>query len=576
MGKILGFQSCAYKGEFTQIGVRTPSDYWHIAVETPANIVDYINNFYSTNANLAGKVTGIGYGWQQYTVESSGKTKFSVRGAAGGTTAVVGATIDPVTGKVTGRCNRSGRGAKLEGTAYLHKGDILYLLVGFRGWCNDSSDWGAGGGGASVVLLDNPNGDYTFAPLNRKVDVLFVAGGGGGGYDSSFDPAYYGRDADYNDGTNTNGGAASGGSGGAGLTGNASSGSSRASVYSLLSGNPSTTSSFGQVHYGAWGGGGAPYDGGGGGAGYSGGRTYNNTYGDGGTSYINPDLCDETFRGYATVAEDSERNLENPWTAYGYIEIELGRDENKLILAHDSDGYKWFNGQDNIDGTSNTTYSDTWELLPDQSAPVQATYDTYGKTVITSSTGLKDKVKFLVSSTEPDESILITGNVNGAIIQLVKDFNTSDVSVLKSFEALGNLDGTITNFAVSKDSGLSWQTYKSGRWDDIDITSKATFQTDGCDISQISTIPLTDWKSYMSKKIRIALCITQNQTRGNVSLLTAIKYVADLTASWRHFTEDQASYEYISDTELKVTFLQEGNYKVNYLDELTNGSTSNS
>lgn len=575
MGKVLGFQSCAYKGEFKDIGVQTPTDYWHIAVNTPANIVDYINNFYATDPNLAGKVTGIGYGWQQYTVETTGKTKFSVRGAAGGTTAVKGATIDPITGEVTGRCNRSGRGAKIEGTANLKKGDILYILVGFRGWCNNSSDWGAGGGGASVVLLDNPNGDYTFTPLGKKVDVLFVAGGGGGGYDSSFSPSYYGRDAKYTDGTNTNGGSANGGAGGAGLTGNGNSGSSRSSVYSILSGNPSATSSFGQIHMGTWGGGGGPYDGGGGGAGYSGGNTYSNTYGDGGTSYINPSLCTETFRGYATVAEDSQRNLENPWTAYGYVEVELGRDENKLILAQDSDGYKWFNGEDNIDGTTNTSFTDQWELIPNQSVPDKTTYDTYGKTVINNSTGLKDKVKFLVSSTQPDETILITGNVNGAIIQQAKDFNTSDLSVLKSFTAEGDLTGTTTTFAVSKDSGASWQTYRGGAWVDIDITNKNDFQTNACDITQISTIPLTDWKSYMSKKIRIALCITQYQSRGNVSLLTAIKYVADLTASWKHFTEDQASYEYISDTELKVTFLKAGNYKVNYLDELTTSSGSN-
>lgn len=47
----------------------------------------------------------------------------------------------------------------------------------------------------------------------------------------------------------------------------------------------------------------------------------------------------------------------------------------------------------------------------------------------------------------------------------------------------------------------------------------------------------------------------------------------DLTASWRHCTEDQAMYEYISDTELKVTFLKEENYKVNYLDELTSSNS---
>ena len=98
---------------------------------------------------------------------------------------------------VTGAGNRPGRGAKVEGKCNLKLGDILYILVGMRGWCNNSSDWGGGGGGASVVLLDNPDGNYTFSPLNRKVDVLFVAGGGGGTFDEYFGINYYGKDASY-------------------------------------------------------------------------------------------------------------------------------------------------------------------------------------------------------------------------------------------------------------------------------------------------------------------------------------------------------------------------------------------
>lgn len=570
MGKVLGFQSCAKGGEFLDIGVQTNKRYTF--VETPANIVKYINDFYAEDVNLSGKVTGIGYGWQQYTVESSGKVKFSVRGAAGGTSAYTGATIDPVTGNVTGNCNRPGRGAKVEGIVNLKKDSILYILVGFRGWCSyDGYDWGPSGGGASVVLLDNPNGAYTFAPLNRKVDVLFVAGGGGAGCDSSFGPIYYGRDAIYNNGTNTNGGAGSRCSGGAGLTGNGDSASAKSPAYNLLSGNPSTTSEV-PFDCSPWGGGGAGFNGGGGGAGYSGGAGINDTYGEGGTSYINPNLCEETFRGYATVAEDSGRNLTNPWTAYGYVEIELGRDEHKLILVQDSDGYKYFNGQDNVDGTTNTTYTNEWELLPTQTEPDQNTYDTYGNKVITNTTGLQNKVKFLISSAIPNEKILISGNVNGAIIQQTKDFNTSDVSVIKSFTTEGNLDGTITKFAVSKDSGNTWQTYSGGNWIDIDITNKNDFQTNAYDLSQLSTIPVTDWKLYMSKKLRFAFCITQYNSNNGV-LLKCVKYIADLTASWRHSTEDQAMYEYVSDTELKVTFLKEGNYKVNYLDELTSSNS---
>lgn len=145
MGKILKFRSCAKGGEYNGIGAVTPTSYGYINIETPANIVNYINSFYQTDTNLSGKVTGIGYGWQQYKISSPGKVKFTVRGSAGGCSCASGCTIDPVTGVVSGTGNRPGRGAKLVGEVKLKKDDILYMLVGMRGWCNRGVDWGGGG-----------------------------------------------------------------------------------------------------------------------------------------------------------------------------------------------------------------------------------------------------------------------------------------------------------------------------------------------------------------------------------------------------------------------------------------------
>ena len=249
------------------------------------------------------------------------------------------------------------------------------MLVGMRGWCNNGSDYGSGGGGASVVLKDNPAGTYTFAPLNRKVDVLFVAGGGGGCLDSSFGNAtYYGLDAVTSNGTNTNGGTSSHTRGGAGLTGNGAGGSGGNQAYAILSGTPSHTT-LNTTHYGGWGGGGGSYDGGGSGGGYSGGNSRGNgAGGSGGTSYINPSLCSEISRGYATVEADSERNLTNPWTAYGFIELELGRDESKYILAKDSEGYKYFDGAECLDGTVRPIFTNQWKLIDNQSVPEEITY----------------------------------------------------------------------------------------------------------------------------------------------------------------------------------------------------------
>lgn len=115
MGKILQFKSCArnkstgLNQEYTAIG-KQGSPYLLNMVETPSNIVSYINSCYASDPNLVGKVTGIGYGWQKYIVPSSGKIKFSVRGGAGGTTGT--GSINPVTGACSGNVNKPRKRSK--------------------------------------------------------------------------------------------------------------------------------------------------------------------------------------------------------------------------------------------------------------------------------------------------------------------------------------------------------------------------------------------------------------------------------------------------------------------------------
>lgn len=569
MGKILQFKSCATGGEYTGLGAATPSSYgWTAMATSQVNTQARIDATYADDPNLNGKVIGIGYGWQKYVLPSSGKVKFTIRGAAGGCVSKSGFSINPVTGATSGTGNLPGRGAKLCGEIKLRRGDILYILVGMRGWCNSWVDWGGGGGGASVILKDNPSGAYTFAPLNRKVDVVAVAGGGGGTWDDGISTAHYGKDAVTTNGTNTNGGSSSRAQGGAGLTGNGASGSGGNPSYSLLSGNPAITV-INQAHQGGWGGGGASYNGGGGGGGYSGGSTDDSIGGYGGTSYINSSLCIEISRGYATVAEDGHRNLTNPWTAYGFVELELGRAENKFILAQDSDGYKYFDGDEDIHGTVISGTTNEWQLLPDQTNINDAIYSMYGARVITNADGLKTPVRFLVSSPDPDEVISINGNVAGTVVKLVNDVSMADVSTLLSLTATTNLTNTLTKFAVSKDQGVTWQTYDSGIWSNIDISDIDTFRSIGYDMAFFTAIPLADWQAYNAKTIRFAFCITQYASTGNTSLLSMIQYVANLVGSWAHFTESQASYQYITDDTVEITFKEAGNYKVNYLDSIS-------
>lgn len=593
------FQFLSCVNEFLDTGVATPTSYRYIAVGTPTEVATIVPNFYASHPeyNLAGKVQGIGYGWQKYTVETSGKVLMTVRGAAGGMTCYSDMTINPVTGKIVYRSNgvvavnrgcRGGRGAKLQAEVKLSAGDVLYILVGMRGWCNyNNVDYGAGGGGASVVLRANPNGPYRFGPTGEQVEVLMVAGGGGGPFDSAYgeDPNKIGKDASYQDGANTNGGSSSSSRGGAGLTGNGAGGSGGNPAYSILSGNPSYTSGFGTTHQGGWGGGGGSYDGGGGGGGYSGGTAPNNAYGGyGGTSYINPLYCTEVFRGYATVELDSERNMVNPWIAYGHVEIEVLRSKDKLIIVKDNDVYKWFNGREFIDDTPDKpSATNQWEPIPEEDLaelfseyPSEETFKKYGNTVITNTSGLtRGNVRFLIKSIAPDnilsrdERLSISGNVNGAIVKMNKDCKLSDVSEFLSTGTVSNLTDTVVRFAISKDHGNNWLTYKDGLWRPLDITNKQEFQDDGCSLSLINSIPVTDWINLKTKELRFAFCITQIGSSANQFKLEEVYFMINQTGSWRGAKESDFDYEYISSDQLKVTFKTEGNYKVNYMDKIT-------
>lgn len=528
--------------------------------------------------NLQGLVTAAGnYGWQKFVVPKDGKVIATVRGGAGGVSHSSNLTINAVTGASSVAGKVPGRGAKLVGSFNAKKGDVLYILVGFRGTCNNAgSGWGAAGGGASVILRENASGPYTFGGTNKRVEVLMVAGGGGGTASQVYGAANQaGGDASAANGTNTNGGVlqASTGPGksnhggtGAGLTGNgiANSGHKTMKPIALIQGTALTSK--GQIPS-TWGGGAPPQAGGGGGGGYSGGNASGQGGGYGGTSYMNPTLVKEIFRGYATVAEDKGRDLTNPYSAYGHVELNM-KPSDKRILVRDSEGIKYFNGVEAVEGDSNPNGTNQWELLPEGTELSVETYQEYGRFSILNKNGLDDgPVEFLCMAPEETSEIVISGKINKSTILQTTDANLADVSLIKSVTAVADTNMASTVFAVSKNSGRTWQTFDGVDFVDIDIKDRNTFAANGYSLSLFSSIPIEVWNNYNAKNIRFAFCITQN-AESVATIINSIKLIGDLTGSWRKAKEAEATYEYTSIDNLKVSFTAAGNYKVNYLDNL--------
>jgi len=109
---------------------------------------------YTSNLNVT---TGI----QQWTVPATGSYSIVAYGARGGTW-----------GSETVSNNRHGKGAKMQGTFTLTKGEILKIAVGQlpTDIGTSSSHAGYGGGGTGVIK----------SPYNTNASILVIAGGGGG------------------------------------------------------------------------------------------------------------------------------------------------------------------------------------------------------------------------------------------------------------------------------------------------------------------------------------------------------------------------------------------------------------
>jgi hypothetical protein len=222
-----------------------------------------------TGTSLAGTVN-VTAGYQRWVVPTTGTYRIEANGAAGGLVSCSGYS--------------RGYGARVTGEFNFQAGEVLFIVVGQLGSDKTCSDWGAGGGGFSLVAKNTTSSSYIMNSVypNAYITPLIVAAGAGGTGDSG------GNNGNPNatvfiSGNGSGGLSAGDSGGGAGVIGDGAAGSCGASgPRSFLNGSNGTTCSY----FGGFGGGGAPFNAGGGGGGFTGGNGSANGYsGLGGTSY---------------------------------------------------------------------------------------------------------------------------------------------------------------------------------------------------------------------------------------------------------------------------------------------------
>lgn len=239
-------------------------------------------SLYPHGNSLFENIELLGNGLQKFIIPEDMEVEITVQGANGGNNISANETRTYV--------GYGGRGAVLTGIYNFNKGDIVYILVGQVGWCNSYADWGAGGGGASVVFLHDKynSSGYNLEATGLDVIPLMIAGGGAGRYDNGYTTNYNIAGGKYDIANEnalinakfTNGNittamttygstynSVGGGSLGAAYGYHAASGGRTVTSIALLK-TPSTAA---VQRPGGYGGGGSPYDWGGGGGGLNGG-----------------------------------------------------------------------------------------------------------------------------------------------------------------------------------------------------------------------------------------------------------------------------------------------------------------
>lgn len=526
------------------IGRQTSGGYTPDGVSRSSNIgmtQAQMNTLY-TGTSLEGKVTRTPTtGWQQFTVPFTGLFSFEVQGSQGGAHGTTNQNIGS---------NYGGRGALISGTFLLHKDDVIYVLVGEPGRCNNTSDGGGGGGGASAVLLVDNSGlsQYSFSQTGKQVIPLIVAGGGAGQSDYTQGSEVASQNV-FNDtcvlnakitnGTNTQGGSSNSYRGGAGFTGGYG-------TAALLSG--ASTSRAGASGFGGFGGGGDTYNGGGGGAGWSGGD-YSDGYSSyGGTSWID----DSAFRVSRQLAP-----VVRGYTVPGHVTMTSLSSDSKKILAKDSDGLKSYSAD-----------NDLWSLIQDQTIPpTSSTYDTYGVVSAKSVNGLKTDtdIEWYIKSNSSSEIIYLESLLNDAKIVSTYDMDLSVFTKIDSIRVNTPSSNILMSCLFSTDYGKTWYSYNNGEWITINPDNKSEFHAKGVLYGNIGTVPFLELTEKTgSSVVRACFLVTENASTPT-AIIESISITGSVLSGWESTIKGtDYTYKHLSPANLEITFKVTGTYKINY------------
>ncbi|MCD3254350.1 signal peptidase II [Clostridium botulinum C/D] len=236
-------------------------------------------------------------------------------------------------------------------------------------------------------------------------------------------------------------------------------------------------------------------------------------------------------------------------------------DKNKIAIENDftnseandflKDKFIEFDGQAHL----KTEYEQKWEIAEETENGIEATID-IDLDLFKSIEGFHDDIEDGVV-----KKLGITATPFDRILTPVGDMNLSNVDYINGFELKAT--GKNIKIVVSADSGKTWKTFSSEKWNDINLTVD-DLKCKGMTIEFFNKINPLFWNELITKdKVRFAYLLSMDNIQDKEELDTLnLKY--DGQGKWIQVKDSEFDVVYASNTILEVYVRFNGDIKINY------------
>jgi hypothetical protein len=173
----------------------------------------------------------------------------------------------------------------------------------------------------------------------------------------------------------------------------------------------------------------------------------------------------------------------------------------------------------------------------------------------------KDIISITQNTDGLDEIIDINAIPKDRFLMASGDKDLSSVGNIDYFNITGT--GNNLKIIVSIDSGVTWQTFNTDHWENIELNIDEV-KFNGINITIFNNINSTYWNLLnTNKKIRFAYLLSVDNIT-DIEKVDNLELQYDSQGKWIQAKEDSYDVEYASNTQLQIFIKFSGDIKINY------------